>query len=60
MNFIDDITKIKKTDEVKRQEIIKDLSILNRPPKSKTEVLREDIDRMIKEAEEMGKNIFNS
>ena len=31
---------------------------LNRPPKSKSEELRDDIDRMIKEAEDLRKKIF--
>jgi len=57
-DFIQDIHKIKKTDEDNRKEILIDINKLNRPPKSKTEELRADIDRMIKEAEELGKKIF--
>lgn len=56
--FIEEINKIKKTDEDKRKEIIIDLNKLNRPTKSKTEELRADIDRMIKEAEDLRKKLF--
>lgn len=58
--FIEDITKIKKTDEEIRKKIITDLNNLNRPPKTKTEELRDDIDKMIKMAEDWRKKIFKT
>jgi GTPase SAR1 family protein len=59
-DFIEDISKIKKTDEKKRKEIITDLKNLNRPPKSKNEELKDEIDRMIREADDLRKRLFRT